>query len=78
MGSEMCIRDRYNPLRIPPTVTQRSCETLLDDLYKELDKAMKANIPKTKTKIIDKNNPWWTPQLQNESRVHTRVHILRK
>ena len=48
---------QYNPLRIPPTVTQRTCETLLDDLYKELDKAMKDNIPKTKTKIIDKNNP---------------------
>ena len=48
--------------------------TLLDDLYKELDKAMKDNIPKTKTKIIDKNNPWWNDKLQNERKILCKLH----
>ena len=30
---------------------------------------MKDNIPKTKTKIIDKNNPWWTDKLQQERKI---------
>ena len=65
---------QYNPLRIPVTVTQRTCEKLLDDLYKELDKAMKTNIPKTKTKSIDKNNPWWNSKLQNERKILCKLH----
>ena len=65
---------QYNPLRIPPTLTQRKCETLLDDFYKELERAMKDNIPKTKPKIIDKNNPWWNSKLQNERKVLCKLH----
>ena len=65
---------QYNPLRLPHTVTQKSCEKSPDELYKELDKAMKDNIPKTKTKIIDKNNPWWSTQLQNERKVLCKIH----
>ena len=32
---------------------------------------MKDNIPKTKAKLIDKNNPWWNDNLQHESTMQT-------
>ena len=35
---------------------------------------MKDNIPKTKTKIIDKNNPWWNSKLQNERKILCKLH----
>ena len=35
---------------------------------------MKDNIPKTKTKVIDKNNPWWNSKLQNERKVLCKLH----
>ena len=35
---------------------------------------MKDNIPKTKAKIIDKNNPWWNSKLQNERKILCKLH----
>jgi len=46
-------------LKIPSQLTQTTCEWVLGKLYKEIDDAMTAHIPKTKPKIIDRNNPWW-------------------
>ena len=52
----------------------KTCEKLLDDLYRELNKAMKDNIPKTKTKLIGKNNPWWIDSLQLERKELCKLH----
>ena len=35
---------------------------------------MKDNIPKTKSKVIDKNNPWWNDSLQAERKVLCKLH----
>ena len=35
---------------------------------------MKHNIPKTKSKVIDKNNPWWNDSLQAERKVLCKLH----
>ena len=43
---------------------QRTIDNMLEDFYKAIEKAMKEAIPKTKGKIIDNNNPWWTKDLQ--------------
>ena len=35
---------------------------------------MKDNIPKTKPKVIDKTNPWWTDKLQQERKILCKLH----
>ena len=38
---------QYNPLSIPPTVTQRTCEKLLEELNKESEKPFTASRAKS-------------------------------
>ena len=35
---------------------------------------MKQSIPKSQPKIIDKNNPWWTPQLQQQRKTVSKLY----
>ena len=51
-------------INIPPIINQETCDRIMTDFYAIINEAMTEAIPKTKTKIIDKNNPWWTDELQ--------------
>ena len=53
-------------LNIPHIIYQKDCDKLLTDYYKTIYQAMKQSIPRSQLKTIDKNNPWWTPQLQQQ------------
>ena len=53
---------------IPNNITQDVCEDMLSKLYYTINKAMIKSIPRSKTKTIDKNNPWWTEEFKNERR----------
>ena len=44
-------------LNIPHIIFQEDCDTIVTEYYKIIYKAMKKAIPKSKPKIIDKNNP---------------------
>ena len=39
---------------------------------------MKIAIPKSKTKLIDKNNPWWTPGLQTRRKQVNKLYRTSK
>ena len=45
-------------------ITQETTDNLLKQFYDAIETTMKAAVPKTKGKIIDNNNPWWTKELQ--------------
>ena len=48
---------------------------MLVSFYKSIEEAMKEAIPKTKGKIIDNNNPWWTKDLQ---KMRTTLNKLKR
>ena len=53
---------------IPNTINSDICEDMLKKLYRKIGKAMKKAIPRSKTKTVDRNNPWWNDDFKNERR----------
>ena len=53
---------------LPSNITNYTCEDMLDKFYKCLKRAMKTAIQRSKARIIDKNNPWWTEQFKIDRR----------
>ena len=39
---------------------------MLSKLYKSLNRSMKKAIPKSKSKLVDKNNLWWYDKLKQQ------------
>ena len=37
---------------------QKECDNMVNHLYNTIDKTLKVAVPKSKPKIVDKNNPW--------------------
>ena len=48
-------------LTISGYITEKSLDKLVLKLNKCLDNALEAHCPLLKEKVIDRNNPWWTP-----------------
>ena len=50
--------------KTPAVLNQGSCEEMLNKLYKGLNRSMKKAIPKSKPKLVDRNNLWWNDKLK--------------
>jgi len=61
---------------LPHIIYQVDCDEIVNKYYKLLYKAMKIAIPKSKTKLIDKNNPWWTPGLQTRRKQVNKLYRI--
>ena len=53
---------------LPGNITNDTCESMLNNFYKKLDKAMKKAIQSSYTKTVDRNNPWWNEEFRTERR----------
>ena len=51
--------------KLPTVLNQDCCEIMLNKLYQCLNRSMKKAIPKTKPKLVDKNNLWWNDKLKH-------------
>ena len=56
--------DRHLRTHIPANITQQSLDYAVEDMYKVINDALAVAVPKSKGRIIDVNNPWWSPALQ--------------
>ena len=45
----------------------------LDKFYTNINKSLDAACPMSKAKTVDKNNPWWNPDLESK-----RNHLQKK
>ena len=50
-------------------VTEKRLENSLKTFYTNIDKCLDKACPKEVQKSVDKNNPWWTPEI-NDMRKH--------
>ena len=50
--------------KTPTVLNQGSCEDMVKGLYKCLNRSMKKAIPKSKPKLVDRNNLWWNDKLK--------------
>ena len=48
------------------TTTPQRMEKDLGKFYTNINKSLDAACPKTNAKTVDKNNPWWTKELQDK------------
>ena len=55
--------DRHLRTHVPANITQQSLDNV-EDMYKVINDALAVAVPKSKGRIIDVNNPWWSPALQ--------------
>ena len=51
---------------MPNLIKDEDCEKKLTNIYRCINSAMKKAIPKSKAAIVDKNNPWWSPNLKRQ------------
>ena len=49
-------------------ITQRDCDNMVNALYNVISNALEKAVPKSKKRIVDKNNPWWNPYLAKQRR----------
>ena len=49
-------------------ITQRECDNMVNALYNTISKALDKAVPKSKKRIVDKNNPWWNTYLAKQRR----------
>ena len=61
-------------INIPHIIYQKDCDQLLTKYYKLIYRAMKQTIPRSQPKIIDKNSPWWTPQLRQQRKTVSKLY----
>ena len=50
---------------IPEVITEHKLDKMVEKINSCIDLALDKACPLTKTKIINKNNPWWTDQLED-------------
>ena len=50
---------------IPEEITETKLDKMVENINSCIDLALDKACPVTKTKIINKNNPWWTDQLED-------------
>ena len=60
--------------KLPTNITNDTCEDMLDKFYKCLKRAMKKVIPRSKAKVVDRNNPWWTEQFNIDRRCLNKAY----
>ena len=46
-------------LQVRTLLKEKRLDTMVNKLYSALNRALDLACPKTLTKIVDKNNPWW-------------------
>ena len=64
--------DRHLRTHIPSNITQKTLDHAVNDMYAVINTALAIAVPKSKGRIIDTNNPWWSPTLQTK-----RKHVLK-
>ena len=68
------LMERTTPVIQEVPITQKVCDSLVNDFYNTIYAAMGQAIPKIKPKIIDNNNPWWTQELQNQRKKLNKLY----
>ena len=66
------LRDSY--INIPSEMTECKLDKMVNKLNHILDKALDKSCPMAKTRSIDPNNPWWTPQLRDMRHKVTKTY----
>ena len=51
-------------LQVRNLINEKRLDTMVNKTYSALNRALDLACPKTVTKIVDKNNPWWTDKHQ--------------
>ena len=54
--------------KLPTVISTDVCEDMLKIFYTTLDRALQISVPKTKEKVIDSNNPWWSDEFKQARR----------
>ena len=49
-------------------IGQKECDNMVNHFYNSINKALKVALPKSKPKIVDRNNPWWNSYLSRQRR----------
>ena len=62
------------PIKIREVMTPQRLETLVDKFYSNINKSLDVACPLGKTKIIDKNNPWWSPELTDKRKYVAKLY----
>ena len=55
-------------------MTECKLDKMVNKLNHILDKALNKSCPVAKTRSIDHNNPWWTPQLKDMRNKVTKIY----
>ena len=58
--------DRHLRTHIPSNITQKSLDHAVNDMYEVINTALSIAVPKSRGRIIDTNNPWWSSTLQTK------------
>ena len=66
--------DHHLRTHLPSQVTQKSIDLAVDDLYNTIDNALQVAVPKSKGKVIDVNNPWWSPSLHLKRKIVMKAY----
>ena len=49
-------------------IDQKECDNMVNALHNTINKALEVAVPKSKPKIVDRNNPWWNSYLSKQRR----------
>ena len=61
-------------IEIPQVINQRKLDKMVNKLNVCITKTLDKSCPEVKAKLINLNNPWWTPQLQDMRKEVTALH----
>ena len=72
-----CFREEMCKFKLvlPDIIDQQFCEEMVSSYYKSIRQATKKAVPRGKARVIDKNNPWWSPKYKE---MRWRVNKLYK
>ena len=55
-------------------INEKRLDTMVSKVYSTLNRALDLACPKTVTKIVDKNNPWWTDKHQEARKQLSKLY----
>ena len=61
-------------LQVRNLINEKRLDTMVNKLYSALNRALDLACPKTTTKIVDKNNPWWADKHQEARRQLNKLY----
>ena len=65
---------RTTPIIKEGIITQKVCDELVTAFYSSINEALNSSVPKSKPRVVDNNNPWWTEELQNRRKKLNKLY----